>query len=566
MNKSKLKNQNIIQLLSVIIIVILINYIVSFVVYRIDLTTEGRYTLSEHTQELLSTLNEQLYIKVYLEGDNMPVRFKQLQGALKDLLEEFKYYGNNNISFRFINPTSNPDKKAKFGLWKELGERGIQPIETEEVSDEGNTSRKLIFPGVVIVYKGKELGVNLLKSNQTDNDQNIKNSIQTLEYELTNAIRKLSVQKKQEIAFIEGHGELNEMELMDISSVLSEYYDVKRGAINATPGILDRFKAVIIAKPKYKFSENDKLVLDQYIMKGGKVLWMINGAQVDMDSLRSSPITVAMPLNLNLDDQLFRYGVRINPGLLQDVRCGVVGLARKTQNGKTKIIRFPWSYFPVIFTNNSHSINKYLNLIKFEFPATIDTVGSSPDVSKTVLLKSSNKSKFDYAPVQVSFDNIKRKIDPTGFNSKGLAVAILLEGKFESNFKNRLLQNLIIPRKDIIKKSKSTKMIVVADGNLARNLVSVKGEIYPIGFDINIKQTYKGNKEFILNAINYLCDDEGFMQVRLREIKMRLLDKDKVNKNKTLWKTLNVILPVLIVILFGILINFLRKRRYTKNW
>ncbi len=565
MSKKTLKNKNIIQLLSIIFTVILINYIVSFLVLRIDLTTEGRYTLSKHTKELLSNLDEPLYIKIYLDGDDIPVRFKQLRTALKDLLEEFKYYSNNDFDFRFINPTANPDKKAKFGLWKELGEKGIKPIEAEEVSDEGNTSRKLIFPGAIIVYKGKELGVNLFKSDRADNDQNIKNSIQSLEYELTNAIRKLSITKKQEIAFIEGHGELSEMEVMDISSALSEYYDVKRGAINETPGILDRFAAVIIANPTKKFSENDKLVLDQYIMKGGKVLLMINGANVSMDSLRISPITVAMPYESGLDEQLFRYGVRLNPGLLQDVRCGVIGLAKQTSGGKTKIVRYPWTYYPVVLSDNTHTINKYMNLLKLEFPTTLDTVASSPDVRKTILFSSSPKSKFNYAPTEVSFANIKRKVNPAGFNQHNLPVAVLLEGSFDSNFKNRLLQNFIIPRKDIIPKSKPTKIIVVADGSIARNLISNKGEIYPIGFDINLRNTYKGNKEFILNAINYLSDDEGFMEIRLREIKMRLLNKDLVNKHKLLWKTINVVMPIVLVILFGLIMTFVRKRKYTKT-
>ncbi len=564
MSKKTLKNKNIIHLLSIIFTVILINYIVSFLVLRIDLTTEGRYTLSEHTKHLLENLDEPIYIKIYLEGDDIPLRFKQLRTALKDLLEEFKYYSGNDFDFRFINPTANPDKKAKFGLWKELGQKGIKPVESEEVSDEGNTSRKLIFPGAVIIYKGKELGVNLLKSDQADSDQNIKNSIQSLEYELTNAIRKLSLTKKQEIAFIEGHGELNEMEVMDISTALSEYYDVKRGAINATPGILDRFSVVIIANPTRKFSEDDKLVLDQYIMKGGKVLLMINGVNVSLDSLRSSPITVAMPYESGLDEQLFRYGVRLNPGLLRDVRCGVIGLAKQTGNGQTKIIRYPWTYYPIILSGNTHTVNKYMNLLKTEFPTTLDTVASSPDVRKTVLFSSSDKSKFNYAPTEVSFMNISRKINPAGFTQRHLPVAVLLEGEFDSNFKNRLLQKLIIPRKDIIPKSKPTKMIVVADGSIARNLVSNKGEIYPIGFDMNLRHIYKGNKEFILNAVNYLSDDEGFMEIRLREIKMRLLNKDLVNKHKLLWKTINVLLPILLLIVFGLLITFIRKQKYTR--
>ncbi len=575
MDKKKLKKQNIIQLAAVVVIVVLLNYIGTFLILRLDLTSEGRYTLSDQTKNLLSSLDEQLYVKVYLEGDDLPVGFKRMRRALNDLLEEFDYYGKSDVSFRFINPTDIEDKKAKFGLWKELGDKGLKPIESEDVSEEGNTSQKLIFPGVVVVYKGKDMGLSLLKTDPQylpDSEENINNSIQSMEYELTNVIRKLSQEKKQEIAFIEGHNELNEMEVMDITSQLSEYYEVKRGAINATPGILDQFEAVIIAKPLQKFNENDKLVLDQYIMQGGKVLWLLDGVKINMDSLSQSPVTAAMPMDLNLEDQLFRYGVRLNPGLLQDAQCAPIGLTRQNSEGKPVIDLLPWPYFPLVLSDNSHEINKYMNLLRMEFPSTLDTVGSSPNVKKTVLLKSSNYSKFEYAPSQVSFSNLQRKVDKSGFKSKNLPVAVLLEGEFESNFKNRLLQELIIPKEKIIEQSKPTKMIVVADGDIAINKISSRGEVYPLGFDPLIQNPnrapiiFKGNQEFLINAVNYLCDDEGLMSVRLREITMRLLDKEKVKAGKTLWKTLNTLLPVVLIILFGVIASYIRKKKYTKAW
>ena len=575
MDKKKLKKQNIIQLAAVLIIVVLLNYIANFLILRLDLTTEGRYTLSDQTKKLLSSLDEQLYVKVYLEGDDLPVGFKRMRRALNDLLEEFDYYGKSEVSFRFINPTDIEDKKAKFGLWKELGDKGLKPIESEDISEEGNTSQKLIFPGVVVVYKGKDVGLSLLKTDPQylpDSEENINNSIQSMEYELTNAIRKLSREKKQEIAFIEGHDELNEMEVMDITTLLSEYYEVKRGAINATPGILDQFAAVIIAKPLQKFNENDKLVLDQYIMQGGKVLWLLDGAKINMDSLNQSPVTAAMPLDLNLEDQLFRYGARLNPGLLQDAQCAPIGLTRQNAKGDPVIDLLPWPHFPLVLSDNSHEINKYMNLLRMEFPSTLDTVSSSPKVKKTILLSSSNNSKFEYAPSQVSFSNLKKQVDKSAFKSKNLPVAVLLEGEFESNFKNRLLEELIIPKEKIIEQSKPTKMVVVADGDIAINKISSRGEVYPLGFDPLIQNPnrapiiFKGNKEFLINAVNYLCDDEGLMSVRLREITMRLLNKDKVKQGKTLWKTLNTLLPVVLIVLFGILASYFRKRKYTRAW
>jgi len=569
MDRKKIKKQNIIQLIAVFIIVVLINYIVSFLIFRVDLTSEGRYTLSDQTIKLLSEMDDQVYVKVYLEGEDLPVGFKRMRRAISDLLEEFNYHGKKEINFRFINPSENPDKKVRFGLYKQLFDKGLVPIESTETTAEGKTSSKMVFPGVVVVYKGKDLGVNLLKNDpryRTDSEDNINNSIQSMEYELTNALRKLSTEKKQKIAFLEGHGELDEYQVMDITTILSEYYEVQRGTMNGTPGILDGFAAIIVAKPMKRFSENDKLVIDQYVMQGGKVLWLLEGAKMDLDSLRSMPVTVAMPLDLNLEDQLFRYGVRLNPGLLQDVQCAAIGMTRQGSDGRPKIDMLPWPYFPIILSDNSHEINKYLNLLRLEFGSTIDTVASSPEVKKQILLYSSDKSKFEYAPAQVSLENIQRQVDENTFKSKKMPIAVLLEGKFESNFKNRLISDLALSDDKIIKTSKPTKMVVVSDGDIPVNKVSAKGEVYPIGFDVNSQRQYMGNKDLMLNAINYLCDDEGLMAIRLREIKMRLLSKEKVLQEKAFWKIINTALPVVIIILFGVFASYLRKRKYSRAW
>ena len=569
MSKKNIKKQSLINLLLVFIIVILVNYISSFFLLRVDMTSEGRYSLSNHSKKFLSKLDNEVYIKIYLTGDDLPVGFKRMRRSISDLLEEFKIYANNKIDYQFINPSENPDKEARFGLYKQLYDRGITPIESQEITDEGKTMQKMIFPGAIVVYKGKELGINLLKNDPKypkDSEQNINNSIQSLEYEFTNAIKKLSRDKKQEIAFIEGHGELDEYSVIDITNTLSEYYEVKRGFINGTIGILDTFSAIIIAKPTKEFTEQDKFVLDQYIMKGGKVLWLLDGANMTLDSLKVTPSNVAMPVNLKLEDQLFRYGVRVNQGLLQDVQCAAIGMTRQTSSGEPRIELFPWAYFPVVLSDNNHEINKYLDLIRIEFPSSLDTVSSSEKVKKTVLLHSSVKSKFEYSPAIVKLEKISKKIEETEFIKQNLPIAVLLEGKFDSNFKNRMIEGISINPKNIIEESETTKMIVVSNGNIISNKISPKGEVYPTGFDLHTKRTFKGNKQFILNAINYLCDDEGLMSVRLREIKLRLLNKDKVTKEKLFWKTINTILPIIIVIIFGLVSYFLRKRKYTKEW
>ncbi|MCF6243001.1 MAG: Gldg family protein, partial [Bacteroidales bacterium] len=293
MAKKNIKKQNITQFIIIFTLIILINYVVSFVLLRVDMTSEKRYSISKQSIELLQNLNDDVYIKIYLDGDDLPIGFKRMQRELADLLEEFKVYAKTNVSYRFINPSENPDKKIRFALYKELFEKGLIPIETHETTDEGKTMQKMVFPGLIVVYKGKEMGVNLLKSDPRyapDSEENINNSVQSMEYELTNALRKLSKDKKPEIAFLEGHGEYSEMQVLDISNALSEYYEVKRGAIGGMYGVLDNFKAVIIAGPIYKFNEQDKFVLDQYLMKGGKILWLIDGAYINQDSLRYSPL------------------------------------------------------------------------------------------------------------------------------------------------------------------------------------------------------------------------------------------------------------------------------------
>ncbi len=560
--------KKIIQFTLIFVSVILLNFIVSFVLLRIDMTSEGRYTITEQSESLLENLEDELYIKIYLDGDDLPIGFKRMKSSLSDLLEEFKVYASNDINYIFINPSENPNKEIRFSLYKQLFEKGLVPIESQETTDEGKTMQKMVFPGLVVVYKGKEMGVNLLKNDpryKPDGEENINNSVQSMEYELTNAIRKLTKGEKPEIAFLEGHGELSEYQVLDITNTLSEYYEVKRGVIGGTYGILDNFKAVIIAGSTTKFSENDKFVVDQYIMKGGKVLWLVDGVHINMDSLKYSPTTIAMPLNLNLDDLLFRYGVRLNPGMLQDAQCAKIGMARRGPDGQSKISLYPWTFYPVLLSDNTNEINKYLEIIRLEFPASLDTVSSSPDVKKTILLHSSSKAKFNYAPVEINLMQAKNKPNEKLFNQSDVPIAVLLEGKFDSNFKNRLLDRKITQGADILEKSEETKMIVISSSSVIKNELSPEGEMYPLGYDINTRKIFKGNKQLITNSINYLCDDEGLMAIRLREIKLRLLNKEEVVSDKVFWQTTNTVIPIFLVLLFGLVVGYVRKRKYTSD-
>ncbi len=562
----KIKN-NFLKLIISFLIIIVGAYVLSIKFLRFDLTSEGRYTLSNYSVNILENLNDVVYVKVYLDGEGLPSSLKNFRREIKEELEEFKIYADNNIEYEFIDPAESPDQEVRFALYGDLVKKGLIPIETNEISSDGQSSQKLIFPGVIISYKGKESTVNLLKISENsdpESEESVNNSIQTLEYELTNAIQKLSKDKKPEIAFIEGHGELNEYEVMDISSVLSEYYMVKTGAINGTPGILDNFKAIIIAKPETEFSEQDKFVIDQYIMNGGNVLWLIEGSKTNVDSLFISGSTMSLAQDLNLNDMLFQYGARINHDLLQDKQYSPIGLTMKGPDGEPKINHYPWYYFPVLVSDNKHVISKYLNYIKTEFVSTIDTVGTNQNIKKTVLLKSSEISRLDPIPARIALDQINNMPRDNEMTAGRRNIAVLLEGKFESVFKNRPINKYFpeISLPDVLTESKPSKMIIVSDGDIISNEVARDGRPYPIGFDRYTQHTFAGNKEFILNAVNYLCDDGGLMTIRSRELQMRLLNREKIINNRFLIQLINILLPVILIVLFGIIVAIVRRRKY----
>ncbi len=548
-------------------IIILAAYLLSIKYLRFDLTSEGRYTLSSYTKNILSNIDDKIYIKVYLSGDGLPLSLKKYKRNIKEELDEFKVYAGSNLDYEFIDPSASKDKEVRFGLYKSLTDKGLLPIETSEVSEDGKTSTKMVFPGALISYKGKETSVNLLKNavgSVPESEENINNSIQSLEYELTNAIRKLSRKVKPEIAFITGHGELNEYEVMDISTVLSEYYTVKTGKIGGKSGILDEFKAVIIAKPTKEFSEQDKFVIDQYIMKGGNLLCLLEGTDTNLDSLFIASSTIALPLHTNLDDMLFQYGIRVNKDMVTDKFSSPIGITAKGANGQAYIKNYPWYYFPVIVTDNKHVVSKYLNYIKTEFVSTIDTVGNNPNVTRTILLSTSPDTKMEAIPAKISLEQVNNMPPDSRMRGGKKHIAVLSEGRFKSSFANRPITKYFpeLSTADVLIESKPAKIIVVSDGDIIKNEVSRDGKPYPIGFDRFTRHLFQGNKEFILNALNYLCDDDGLMTIRSRELKMRLTNRDFISKNRFLIQLINVLAPVLLVSIFGLLVFIIRKKKY----
>lgn len=556
------KKRDLLALGLAIALLMMLNYVGSFVFHRFDLTTEKRYTLSDATKNLLKNLDDVVFVKVYLEGE-FPAGFKRLRTETKEMLDEFRAYSDNNIEYEFINPSANSDKKVQNEVHKQLYEKGLDPTNLE-VKDENGTSQQIIFPGAIVTYKGHELPWQLLKTQMGRSPEaQLNNSIQSLEYEFASCIRNLSVSIRPEIAFIAGHDELDTLAVQDIADALSEFYTVKRVVINAQLKALEKYDAIIVAQPDSSFTDKDKFIIDQFIMKGGKALWMIDPLYTSPDSLRRNGGTLSVPYNLRLDDMLFKYGARINPDLIVDMQSSVIPVNVAMRGQPANIQMKPWIFSPLIMPTGNHPIVKNLDVIKMDFVSSIDTVASK-GIKKTILLQSSKYSKSILSPVRVDLRMVNMPQDEKRFNNPYRNVAVLLEGKFESLYKNHLdpriaKDSAIGFKEDGIE----TKMIVISDGDAIRNDIDYRSQKkLPLGYDKYTNQTY-GNKNFLLNCVNYLCDDSGLIGVRARELTLRLLDKKKLKNERLKWQLMNTGLPLLALVVFGIIYNIRRKRKYS---
>lgn len=555
------KRKNISSLLVLVTIVILINFIGSSFFKRFDLTSEKRYTLAESTKNLLKNIEDEVYLKVYLQGDFNP-SFTRLKNETKEILDEFRAFSNNQIQYEFIKPGDGLGKEEVIAIEKQLFDKGIMP---EEVMDRGKdkTTQTLIWPGAIVNYKGKETAWQIFKRQEgISPEESINNSVEELEYSLTNAIRKLQRDKKQEITFIQGHREIDTIHQYRIMQAFSEYYNVNQTAILGKLKALKGSDAIVITQPDTAFSDKDKFIIDQYIMNGGKVLWLIDPLNVNTDSLRNG-FTIGINRPLNIEDMLFKYGVRLNPVLVQDLQCGSIAFNTGFQRGQPKIELFRWLFSPVVLPDINHPIVKNLDLIKFDYLSTLDTISSAKNVKKTILLKTSRYTKTQPSPVRIALGMATIPPKESQFINSYQPIACLLEGEFSSfveyRIPNRLLEDTLFKYLD---KSKKTKMIVVADGDVARNdYVRSTGEVLPLGYDKYTKRTF-ANKTFLLNCINYLLDDEGMLQLRSREVKLRLLDTKKVNLHRGKWQFINVAMPLLIIIAFALIQYYLRRRKY----
>lgn len=550
-----------------IIAVIAVYFISERHFFRIDLTSEKRYSLSDNTKNLLGTLDEELEVKVYLDGD-LNAGFLRLRKATKEMLDEFDAYAGKRVRYSFENPSAGATNEERDKKYEELEKRGMRGILVHDRDQEGQAMQKVVFPWIEILYKGKNRPVNLLKNvPDKSGEENLNTSIETLEYEITDALRLMTTKQVPKVAFLEGHGEWVQPLVYDMTQALSHYYQVDRGAISDDPSILNDYKALIIAGPTEDFPEKDKYVIDQYIMKGGKVLWLVDGARISLDSLSTASQTIGIENKLNLSDQLFNYGVRINADLVQDVQCLLIPVNTARMGDQPKYEPMPWYYSPLALATPIHPISKNLAPVKTEFVSSIDFVNEEMDVKKTPLLVTSTGTHVQNIPSVVSMDVINVEKNGYYFNKHNIILGAVLEGVFPSVFKNRMVPQGVTTSDPMLTESKPTKMVVIADGDVIRNDVQGKGEnmnILPLGYDRYMNQQFS-NKELLLNAVNYLTDDDGWMALRSREIKLRLLNKPAIIGQRTFWQIANIALPLVLLGLFGVCFNFIRKKRYTKE-
>lgn len=565
------KQSDLIQWLLVVLAILIINYIISFFSFRLDLTQEKRYSLNQTTKDLVENIDDIIYFKVYLDGD-LKSGLQKLQRETMSMLDELRAL-NTNIQYEFIDPRVEGDSKATQEVYQQLHAKGLVSFQVEEQSEGGKRVHQ-IFPGAIVHYGDKELPLQLLLNQFASSPETqINISIQNLEFTLASIIKKLTLDEKPTVAFLKGHGELDDKYVADIGRELNQYYNVdkfnlrefKKDSVTGEVSIqnqlirLNTVDALIVAKPTEAFNDLDKFLLDQYVMKGGKVLWLLDAVWADMDSLSNSQNFLSYPImdKLNLTDLLFKYGARINPNLVQDIVAGGVHNGREINR---------WIYFPLLMPQTKHPIVKDLNAVKVEFASTVDTI-IAQGIKKTFLLRTSPYTKVVSTPHSVDLKALYEEPNERSFTKRHLPIAVLLEGEFASLFANRLTPQIGGEDIPLIKKGRKTQMLVVGDGDIIKNQLNLvnpnipRGTPLQLGYD-QFTGTQYGNKDFLMNALDYMLDENGLISLRSRELKIRLLDQNKIKESKRYWQLVNVLLPIVLIILFGVFYIWRRKRKY----
>ncbi|SHJ73636.1 gliding-associated putative ABC transporter substrate-binding component GldG [Reichenbachiella agariperforans] len=551
---------NILQFLIGVMVLVIINQLVDRFPIRIDLTEEKRYSISDASKEVLESLQEPVYVEVFLEGE-MPAGFKRLQKAIRETLDQLEYYSDDQVVYTFKDPSAALSTKARNEYFRSLMQRGLQPTNLNYTRD-GNKTEKLIFPGAIVSYYGKEIPVLLLKGNQgASAEEQLNQSIEGIEYELVSAIRNLSTDVKKNVGLILGHQEPDSLNLAGLTGALSEKYNVFKVDLPSRTADLSVYDAVILPKPTTLFSAQEKYLLDQYIMQGGKALLFLDALRVNMDSA-SGEGTYAFPYELGLDDMLFKYGVRINRNFVQDIFSGEFPIVAGMTGDQPQIRMLPWPFFPNINTFGDHPITKNLDVIQMKFVSTIDTV-KADGVTKTPLLMTSQYSMVSSTPVKVAFNELQKNLKPERFTAGSQVTSYLLKGNFTSLYKNRILPDGVDKTK-FKENGEEAVILVCADGDMIRNEFDLQsGEPLELGLSPYNQQKF-ANADFVLNTLDYMLNEEGVITSKAKEISIRPLDKVKVANEKLWWQLFNLVLPIVLLVTYGVVRVYLRKRKYAK--
>lgn len=574
----KIRRQNIIEIVAVVVVVVLCNIISRYVFTRFDLTAEKRYTLSKSTKEMLKDLDEEVLFRVYLEGDDLPAEYRRFRNDIKDMLDQFRAY-NRLVQYEFVNPNDLQTDEEKMQFYQTLVKKGLTPIPVT-TDEDGVQKQQVVYPAMEVSYRGRETALQLQSAGLSgrSTDEVVNTSIENLEYNFVTALHRLTRPVKARVGFLLGHNELEKIDIYDIQMSLVEDYSVENvyldRNITALTGriqnvedssikISNKFDVLVVPKPLTTFTDQDLFVIDQFVMYGGKVLWLVDALDADMDSLQDKPQTFATRLPTNLEELFFNYGVRVNPDLIMDYRCR--GIPMMGADNRMQLV--PWYYFPTLVPNSDHPIVRNLDVLKTDFVSSIDLINNN--IKKTVLLTTSDHVHIKNAPVNIQLSDAMIEVNEQLFNRSSLPVAVLLEGRFQSLYRNRLTSDFM-QLTEIGYKSqceKNNQMIVVSDGDIIRNGTAMNEQgryPYPLGYDRYTNVEF-ANKTFVLNAINYLAGDEGMIEARPRNISIRRLDIAKVKNQRVHWQFVALFYPVLLVLILAGSVIICRKLRYKRK-
>ena len=530
----------------VVVLLVVVNILAHKVVCRWDMTDDKRYTIAVPTRQLLADLNHELSVTVLLDGE-LNAGFTRLKKATDEILDEFSVYTQFDI--QRLAPSSN-----------DL--RGLEPIVIHERTHKGKMAQTTIYPYAIVSYDGKKRVVNLLYNQRgLSGEENLNHSIENLEYRLVEAIRSLVQTDVEKVAFLEGHGELDEHDVHDITQQLSQYYQVDRGTLGDEVGVLDDYSALIIADPQLPFSEHDKYIIDQYIMQGGRVLWVVNGVRFSSDYLTSEGFTPVIALDLDINDMLFRYGVRVNHGLVQDLQCLLVPVDVSSNPQQPNWQPMPWTFAPLLLTSQRSPITHNVAQLTATMVSAVDLVGENDGIVKEVLLATSSASKITAVPAQV--DLSLGVEDEQSYAHAFIPVAVSLEGEFNSLYAHLGAPEGIKTNTPLLKKSEHTRQIVVAAGSAIRNDWQ-QNQPLPLGFD-RYTQTQFGNRDFMLNAVLYLTDDEGWLQLRQKEVTLRLINDKRAQHARVTAQAVSIVIPLVILFVLGTAVLVAKRRKYIKR-